>query len=205
MKNSHGEVTKGSLPPHIENGDPVVCRRHSFKVHSMWVPILIIILAVALVVGPVMWLSPSPRDTRLSRIRTRATALGMQVSWVSREALWGRPALPDGVEELVFYRLPWARQEQAATCDHWGLVKQNYRHERFIADYWLWQPGLAPPSNWPVLSDYLRALPAGMVACEARPQGVALGWRELGDLDQVEAVHGQLQRLRELCLEKARE
>ncbi len=39
---------------------------------ASWVPIVVIIFAVVLVIGPVMWLKPSSRDRKLAELRQRA-------------------------------------------------------------------------------------------------------------------------------------
>ncbi|WHI53039.1 hypothetical protein P3339_09865 [Microbulbifer sp. MLAF003] len=46
---------------------------------SQWLPVIIIGFAIALVLGPVMWLKPNQRDSRLADLRGRAAQKGITV------------------------------------------------------------------------------------------------------------------------------
>ena len=64
---------------------------------------LLIVLAVAVVLSPLMWFRQSPRQKLITDLRRSASALGLQVSLHRR---------PDAREEetrleTVCYRLPW--------------------------------------------------------------------------------------------------
>lgn len=95
---------------------------------SGW-PVVIIVLVVAMAVGPVMLMQPSGRQRRLAKLRQNALSEGLLVS----VAHW-----PDKAGErpkgIMRYSLPWAAEDRHDV--KMLLVRKNYQHELHLAGVW---------------------------------------------------------------------
>jgi hypothetical protein len=148
---------------------------------------LLLVLAVALVIGPVMWLRPSQGQLRLVRMRLRARQLGIDIR----------------ITELPQPRRARVRRES---------VEQGALYRLFVHDPRTLRPlsflcVRAPGGEWEVSGDDVpspvrdavataqAALPADAVGIELGPQGVGVFWRESGDENAVAGVAAQLQLL----------
>lgn len=139
------------------------------------VAIGIILLAAALMLGPVLMLRPSPRTQQVAQLRSRAAALGLGVQLTSL------PNHPD--THLVAYCRPWPSYIKNAQKRPWKLIKHNYSHDIHCADHWDWQGEDRPsPAHIQHIKDLLPQLPESILALEATPAGVACYWTEVGGM-----------------------
>lgn len=90
---------------------------------SSFLPIVFIVLAIALAVGPVMMLRPSKYQKKIARLRSIAAQSGLIVQ-------------SDGAEGDVLYYLP--RTKQAKAPNSWRLTKQSFAHEAHFFGLWDW-------------------------------------------------------------------
>lgn len=158
--------------------------------------IIILIVAVALVVGPVMMMRPNPVQKNKEHMRSLARAKGIHYS------VRNIPRQPDEQEQppaIPVYFLPPTKTQ---TENGWMLVRANYEHEINFLGWWAWQ-GEARATNaevevlkeqLPMLSESIRALSAG-------GEGVCVYWNERGGEQVLQQV---LQLIESLKLAAAR-
>ncbi|GAA5444805.1 hypothetical protein Misp06_02995 [Microbulbifer sp. NBRC 101763] len=139
---------------------------------SQWLPVIIIGFAIALVLGPVMWLKPNQRDSRLADLRGRAAQKGITVQI---QAL--PPALDKGTAAVYYYRWNDRKRLQIG----WTLQRQRVEHELNFAGSWDWSNGrAAPKAAWKYLHKLLDAIPSGSYAVIATDIGLGVQWSENG-------------------------
>ena len=135
-----------------------------------WIPVLIIIFAVALVVGPVMWLKPSEHDRRLAALRQNAAAAGMTVQMKALPA-----ALGQGTAAVYFRR--WGDQRRLRVG--WTLELQRLEHEMHFSGRWDWRNGReAPQAAWEPLRQLVSQLPGDACAVVASESALGVQWQE---------------------------
>lgn len=171
----------------------------------MWIPVIIIVLAMALAVGPVMWLKPTAREKRMAACRSRAAELGMRVSMVSVARLGNVSESVGEQGMLACYGLPWDKSVPAEEAlleedaPDWCLLRTRFSHGANFAGDWDWQSGSSEPA-WPALRDFVSALGEEYVLCRCSHQGLSLGWLEKGGVEQVDLLNRLLQQLKDICL-----
>jgi len=137
---------------------------------STWLPLLIILFALALAVGPVMWLKPSARDRRLATLRRRAAQAGVVVQMQALPA-----ALGQGSAAVYSSRWQDTRRLQLG----WALELQRVEHEMHFRGRWDWRNGrAAPPPAWEALREMLERLPEDACAVVGSEGGLGIQWQE---------------------------
>ncbi|MCW8128518.1 hypothetical protein [Microbulbifer halophilus] len=155
---------------------------------SGWLPLFIILFAVALVVGPVMWLKPSTRDRRLAALRGDAAKAGLTVQMMPLPA-----ALGEGTAAVYICR--WEDRRRLQTG--WVLERQRVEHEMHFAGYWDWRNGrVAPRAVWGSLRKMLSELPADACAIIATGNGIGVQWRETSGAAGAEKLQSLLSEFR---------
>lgn len=139
---------------------------------STWIPVIIILFAVALIVGPVMWMKPNARDKRLADLRGRAAAAGKTVQMQTLPASRGKGT-------AAVYFTPWEDKRRLQLG--WILELQRGEHEMHFDGRWDWRNGrAAPEAAWGVLREMLEKLPRGACGVVASPVGLGIQWMESG-------------------------
>ncbi|SHE50539.1 hypothetical protein SAMN04487965_0036 [Microbulbifer donghaiensis] len=139
---------------------------------SGWLPLIIILFAVALVLGPVMWLKPNQRDRRLAKLRGSAAKSGMPVQMLKLPA-----ALGEGTAAVYYNRWGDSRRLQLG----WVLELQRMEHDMHFAGRWDWRKGRAAPQPaWEPLRQLLDQLPRDACAIVANENGFGIQWQETG-------------------------
>lgn len=155
---------------------------------SGWLPLLIILFAVTLVVGPVMWLKPNARDRRLAGLRGNAAKAGLTVQMMPLPA-----ALGEGTAAVYFRR--WEDRRRLQTG--WILERQRVEHEMHFSGYWDWRNGrAAPEAAWEPLRQMLPELPADACAIISTESGVGIQWRETSGVAGAEKLQSLLSEFR---------
>jgi hypothetical protein len=178
---------------------------------SMWIPILVIALAVALAIGPVMWLRTTPMQRRLISFRNRAAQLGLRVQLRQAVDLDLKGDEFSG-EILAGYGLLWVKspEDDARVLRHpvtrpWRLRRQRISHESHFAGWWDWHTGMEADSAWhEPLHGLIPDLPPDALVVENDRQGLWIYWRERGDLKRVEGLAASLRTLKATGQELAR-
>ena len=105
----------------------------------MWTPIIIIALAVAMVVGPVMLMRPSRLQQRQSRLRQYALEQGLRVQL---QPLPDGAASPDERQMLPVYLLPPAPAAGGSRrLPPWLLIRHAISHDIHFSGHWDWRRG----------------------------------------------------------------
>ena len=148
---------------------------------------LLIVLAVAVVLSPLMWFRQSPRQKLITDLRRSASALGLQVSLHRR---------PDAREEetrleTVCYRLPWLSDN----CRQDLVIHRHSSRGWDGPAGWLWTLAQAAPEWDAVLLDVLPQLPAGVSAVVANSAGLGVIWNEREDAADLQKIATQLKKL----------
>lgn len=133
--------------------------------------IVIILLVIAMMLGPVMLMQPTPGQKRLARLRQEATKRGLKV---------GLATIED--ETAATYRIGWpATADEVCKNANWRLLRQKYAHEIHFLEFWDWDGGSQPPEAvQSVLARFVPRLPKSIVAVEIDNHGVCCYWDERG-------------------------
>ena len=152
---------------------------------------LIVFLVMALVISPVFWMMPSPRQKRQMALRQRAMSLGLSVQICDLPQTHRARVRQEAPERGVNYLLPWRRKGVKAGAFKYLAVREL----ESLSD----ETGAAEVDQ--LLSKTLAGLPNEVLALEYTSSGVAIYWREKGGAELVDFLHQQLEAL---CVELSR-
>ncbi|WP_145999211.1 hypothetical protein [Oceanicoccus sp. KOV_DT_Chl] len=148
---------------------------------------IIIVVVMAVVLSPIFWMMPSPKQKRQMQLRQHAMNLGLQVKICDLPQTERAKVRREPVVQGVIYRLPW-RSKQRDVFQH-IVQRSDLETEPFQK---------AGSRDWQTLvGATLAALPDTVVAIEYATAGLAIFWREQGDVDFVESLKRQLQQLQQ--------
>ncbi len=169
---------------------------------------VIIVVAILLVLGPVLWLRPTARERELSQLRQRALQQGLrvqcpaakQIPWAARNPL---------VNPHRFARYSLGLDADAVNANRWQEWQGTY-YQR--ADWvpanagdstevqnrqWQWQEARQQsPAAQQLLAELEKAPLATVIALECRAQEVAIYWDETGGTTMLNAIGQFMQRLK---------
>jgi hypothetical protein len=136
--------------------------------------ILIIVVTVALILGPAMMLFPKPEQRRREQLRLKARNAGL------RFTMRKLPALKTDMEPpgaMACYYVPPA--EQSLLIKEWALMRTGYEHEGNFYRAWDWagehRPTLAVQT---FLQQQVPALPDSVKAITYGAAGITVFWNE---------------------------
>lgn len=136
----------------------------------------LLIMAVALILGPIAMLRPNPAQKRKEQLRLQASSQGIRFSMRRLPVLKTDMEVPPTVP-VYFLPPPAAIQSN----DDWILMRTGYEHEGNFYREWEWQ-GLARPST-AICTSLLQVLPdvpASVPAIAQGKSGTCIFWRETG-------------------------
>lgn len=135
-----------------------------------WTSILILVFVVAMVVGPLMLMRPTPSQARIAKLREQAQQLGLRIR------LGNNPFNKDPVG-LAVYSLPWKEKPKAPK--QFSLFKKNYTHEIHFLDEWDWsKQDTLTATQMMSLKTVLGSLDGNISGVECNRSGVSLYWNE---------------------------
>jgi hypothetical protein len=149
--------------------------------------VIVILLVIAMVVGPVSMMQPNRSQRRREQLRRRAREMGLTVS------LLPPPPLATDTEPPAAMPVYSLITSSAQPC--WSVRRTEYAHESHLNQWWQFV-GATPPE--PLLSriqNTLKDLPSGVLALRMSSRQIEAFWRESGD---EQAVAQLLECLREL-------
>ncbi|MGH1440294.1 MAG: hypothetical protein ACRBBR_09310 [Cellvibrionaceae bacterium] len=149
---------------------------------SYW-PVVFIVLAIAMVVGPIMIMKPSRRDQRLASLRQKAASLGLQVRMSDYE---GRAT--------AVYSFP---VDLPKNTPAWQLLKQSYSHGIHFHGRWqlLENSAKVPTGLENTIKHYIDNLYDDVVGIEVDKKAVRLWWLENPKAETVEDIQESLKQL----------
>jgi hypothetical protein len=152
---------------------------------------IILILAIALVLGPISMLRPSPAQQRKEKLRLYATKHGVRFS------MRRLPALKTDMEQaatLPVYYLPLP--PKAAATSEWILMRTTYIHEGNFHLEWDWQTDIhAIEETCNILKAYLPKLPSSVPAISSSSLGVCVFWQERENTEMLDLLIEMLTKL----------
>lgn len=151
---------------------------------------LIAILVMALVLGPILWLKPSPGQARQAQQRLRARREGLEVRLCSLPQSRRCRVRQETPVQGAVYRLPLLEQPQPPLPDFLWV------RENATAAWETETAATAPPAVQAALNQVMAAAPADVVAVEAGSGGASIYWQERGGEEAVATVAGLLRPLR---------
>lgn len=133
--------------------------------------IIIIGLAVAMALGPLMLMQPSKHQKQLAKLRSQALKLGLKVQLQSHQ---------DGM--IAVYEKPWPTDSlKKWSGDDWVLDVKSYCHEIHFWHNWDWQTeNTAPLECYEMIRQEVKKLPKSVVVLRATKLGIACHWKEAG-------------------------
>jgi hypothetical protein len=135
-----------------------------------WVPLTMILLAVAMAVGPIMMMRPSKSQQRLASLREKARKLGISVhpSPLASQL---------GATNLMRYTLP-----SELDAGEISLVRKSYEHDLHVEGFWELTPtASAKPDNFSATLAAIQPMDS-IVAVGVNAQGSWIDWTEKTDL-----------------------
>ncbi|WGL17267.1 hypothetical protein PVT68_02955 [Microbulbifer bruguierae] len=164
---------------------------------SSWLPLIVIVFAVALVIGPVMWMKPSSRDRKLADLRQRAATSGLKVQMQPLPA-------SQGTGSAATYFSHWRNPRRLQTG--WALELQRMSHEMHFEGVWDWRKGRAAPEPaLAPLKELIAALPADATGVYAADAGLGIQWGERSGNAGLAAIQAVLESQRPLIEEAIRQ
>lgn len=136
---------------------------------------IIVIVALAMVIGPITMLRPSPAQKRKEELRMHAASKGLRFSMRRLPAL--KTDMDQSAAPVPAYYLP--PQAKSATTTEWVLMRTSYAHEGNFYQEWDWQGGQRPDSAVSdLLKEYLPKLPLSVSAVTHENLGTCVFWSE---------------------------
>lgn len=154
----------------------------------MWIAVVVVVLVIAMMVGPIMLMQPNKRQRRVAQLRAMALKCDLRVRMMRMPADAVRPG-----ETVALYYKAWPGGKPRPV--NWVLTRRTFVHGmHFLAD-WDWNNGdVASPAWQQILRQSLPQLPPSVIAVEASSQSLGLGWLEVAGGKGVEQAVEELNR-----------
>jgi len=138
---------------------------------------LLIIVIVALIISPLVWLKPSLRQQQLEQLRREARHGGLRVR------LSTRPDVREGEKahfDCACYCLPWdeLNGRPSGRMGAWTLVRDTRRGITSGWDDWRWLAQPAPEEAGAAIEEITRSLPKEALGLVAALDGLEFYWTE---------------------------
>lgn len=165
---------------------------------STLIPILFIIMAVSLIVGPIMMVRPSESQKKLALLRKLANEVGMSVS--SAEV-----SSDSSTRGLMRYVL--MHKKTMSDLKTWALVKRPIDHELHFLGRWDWVTQQFWDTNelhLKRLREIIEQFPNDIVYVGVSELGVEVQWRERTksgeEQNTIETLKSFLLEIKSLCI-----
>ncbi len=156
--------------------------------------ILILILALAFILAPIIALKPRGRQSKLEQLRLAARAQGAVFS------MRRLPALKTDMElsaPLAVYSLTPGEKLQMQS--EWILRRTSYQHSLNFFEEWDWANDQRPANPiQDLLKSHLASLPDSVKGFSAGPHGVGVFWTEEGEKDFLVEMIDLLKQIKQM-------
>lgn len=151
----------------------------------------LLLAMIALILGPILWMRPTPKDKRLSRMRLKARSLHMQVEAVSltHDPIYSALALRNPhwpMQGWMRYRLFPLNNERGPSHS------AAWRQRRDKSGVLMWDEApiaiQARPAAQGLLDQWSNTQDGRYLALEIGERSVAIVWNEEGDEPDVERI-----------------
>lgn len=154
---------------------------------------IILIVAFAIVIGPIAMLRPSPAQQRKERLRLYASKQGLRFS------MRRLPVLKTDIDQpatMPVYYLP--PPPKAPEVSEWILMRTSYTHEGNFYQEWDWQTDVRPSdATCSLLRTYLPQLPASVPAISSGNLGISVFWLEKEGVEILDLLIEMLTKLQQ--------
>lgn len=150
---------------------------------------LLILVVLAIVIGPIMWIMPSASQRKLVQLRQYALSKGFQIKVADMPQSHRQKVRQEEPVRGVHYLLPLINKPKAGTEKFlFCLTRSDSNLE--------WIEGNIP-SNEKAMIKLLEQMPDSAVAVEHASHGVAVYWRERGGEESVDLIASLLEAFRQ--------
>ncbi len=154
---------------------------------------IILIVAFAIVIGPITMLRPNPAQRRKEQLRSHARAQGLHFS------MRRLPALKTDMEPPplmpVYYLLSGSKSRDVP---EWIIMRTSYAHEGNFYLEWDWQTDVRPSEAvCDLLKRYIPTLPASVPAITHGNLGICVFWSEKEDTETLDLLIAMVNRLQQ--------
>jgi len=158
-------------------------------------PWVLVILAILIVVGSVVWVRPSPRDKKLATWRRDALVAGLKVSLQGLKAEPKHSGIRDDVEGASYILYNPASQK-GDECS-WAVVKTQGWLQEDLPESWSWykENGHVPHDQ---VAQLILECPLDVLAIERTPVSSRVIWKENGSEFSPEVLKGFLEKVQML-------
>jgi hypothetical protein len=157
---------------------------------SIWF-FIILIVACAMVLGPISMLRPNPAQQRKEQLRLYASKKGLRFSMRRLPAL--KTDMDQPMAMPVYYLPP---QPKATEAQEWILMRTSYAHEGNFYSEWDWQSDARPgDATCTLLKTYLPKLPASVSAISHGGLGICVFWAEKEGIETLDLLIEMLTKL----------
>ncbi|OUS25599.1 hypothetical protein A9Q99_20655 [Gammaproteobacteria bacterium 45_16_T64] len=159
---------------------------------------LLIILAMLLVVGPIFWVRPSPKERRIAEFRALAMQRGVKVEPVSLVTDEYYKKVSERNLHVADYQ--WVRYRRVSKEGKVGPgIRAQWTQRKDREGVFLWEPNPITTSEPDSVSQYLdewrKAADMRFLGLEFGPRSVSLVWTEEGTKDELIQILTMLETL----------
>lgn len=155
-------------------------------------PWILVILAILIVVGSVVWVRPSPRDQKLAAWRRDALVAGLKVSLQGLKAEPKQSGIRDDIEGASYTLYNPASQKGDELS--WAVVKAQGWLQEDLPEQWSWYKENGHVSHAQV-AQLIQDCPLEVLAIERTPVSSRVIWKETGSEFSPEGLKGFLERV----------
>ncbi|MBV1882579.1 MAG: hypothetical protein KUG82_13155 [Pseudomonadales bacterium] len=170
---------------------------------------VIILLVISMMVGPILWLRPTPRERHISKLRTQAMSAGMSVTCPGvKRFKWAETNVLIEANRFVRYTLTFD-DSQLSADDFRGSNAASFNGTYFRWIYkgneeWQWHEvsgnKLDKIPELRALFEEIKGSSLGVVAIQLSYKSCSVYWHERGDETSVEQIKQYLQTLSQLIV-----
>lgn len=160
---------------------------------SIWFFIMLIV-ACALVLGPISMLRPNPAQKRKEQLRLYASKKGLRFSMRRLPPL--KTDMEQPTAKPIYYLPP---ESKTAEVREWILMRTKYVHEGNFYSEWDWQSAVRPSdATCALLKTYLPQLPESVSAISNGGSGIAVFWSEKEGIEVLDLLIDMLSKLHQI-------
>lgn len=156
-----------------------------------------LILVIAIILGPISMLRPSPGQKRKEALRLYASKEGVRFS------MRRLPALKTDINQAASIPVYYLPPPKIQDIPEWILMRTHYQHEGNFYLEWDWQSDVRPnEAATNLLKTYLPQLPESVRAISHGSLGLCVFWQEKEDLEMLNLLIEMLKTLNQASTEQ---
>ena len=157
----------------------------------LWLLIFFLLIAA---ISPIMMMRQTPRQRRISNLRSAALSQGIKVGLVSRPD--GRGSGTRSEEESKQYARYWIALDEPQQLPGAALHRIDSNGWESTYPGWVWRDKPKERQADPFLVEWLRELPGSILAMSWDGGSVGVLWSEQGEINDVALIADKLQSLK---------